>query len=90
MDRCVIFTLEHIPAPSATARALGKRRVVSVGVNVQTLLPMLRIRQKVVCVFTNTYCRLWMATVLIQHGLHNLLGKFGQKGAYKTKPMQQC
>ena len=51
MDRYVIFTLEDIRAQSATAGALGKRRLVSVRVHVQTLLLMLRIRQEVVCVF---------------------------------------
>ena len=50
MDRFVIFTLEDIPAQSATAGALGKRKLVSVRVRIETLLPMLSRNQKVVCV----------------------------------------
>ena len=41
MDRFVMFILEDIPAHSAPAGAIGKRRLVSISVRIQTLLPML-------------------------------------------------
>ena len=50
-----MFNLEHMTAHSAPAGGTGKRRLGCIRVRVQTLPPVLRIRQEMVWVFMEQY-----------------------------------